>query len=223
MIAVNQKVDGEELREADWPMLREAWIEVGLDLVWASRLRFDEEEFNARVAAIVTFQDENYEVRHRICHERSLWAIFLLDYASLDDLLNDWDVETADPIWMMRKAALLFEIGKDKEAERLNSSALERTRQSSGDDEDVSMLSRESWALYCAGATLSHEEFWYASIEWRHRWDQLTPLKCNAPLEMRHYAEAIKGESKPGRGKPFDLGMFGAEDFRFRIVNIVGG
>ena len=212
---VNQKVDGEELREADWPMLREAWIEVGLDLVWASRLRFDEEEFNARVAAIVTFQDENYEVRHRICHERSLWAIFSLDYASLDELLNDWDVKTADPIWMMRKAALLFEIGKDKEAERLNSSALERTRQSSGDDEDVSMLSMESWALYCAGATLSHEEFWYASIEWRHRWDQLTPLKCNAPLEMRHYAEAIKGEGKPGRGKPFDLGNVWREGFSF--------
>ena len=203
---LGEKVDGEDAPDSDWSMVSEAWVVVGLALVTAARLRFDEEEFNKRLLAISPYQDENGDVDHYIRHERCLWATFSLGYASLGDQLNEWEVETGDSVWMMRKAALLFEIGEDEKAQELNTIALERSRQTSCGMENIGMLSREAWALFCSGATLEFDEFWYASIEWQHRWDKLTPIKCNTPLEMRHYAEAIKGESKPEKGKPFDLG-----------------
>ena len=213
--SLGEKVDGEDAPDADWPMVCEAWVAVGLALVTAARLRFDEEEFNKRLLAISPYQDENRDVGHYIRHERCLWATFSLEYASLGDQLNEWEVETGDPVWMMRKAALLFEIGEDEKAQELNALALERSRQTSRDAENIGMLSREAWALYCAGAKLEYDEFWYASIEWRHRWDKLTPIKCNTPLEMRHYAEAIKGESKTEKGRPFDLGNVWRGGFAF--------
>ena len=212
---LGEKIDGEDAAGADWPMAREAWVAVGLALMTAARLRFDEEEFNKWLLAISPYQEENREVGHYIRHEQCLWTIFSLGYASLGGQLNEWEVETGDPVWMMRKAALLFEIGEDKKAQELNALALERSRQTKRDTENIGMFSREAWALYSAGAGLKYDEFWYASIEWRDRWDKLTPIKCNAPLEMRHYAEAIKGESNPEKSRPFDLGNVWRGSFTF--------
>ena len=210
-----QKADGEEVLDADWRSVREAWIAVGLALVTGARLRFDEAEFNRKLGTVLPYQEENADVFHYIRHEQCLWSIFSLEFASLANQLDEWDVEGGDPVWMMRKAALLFEMGEDEKAQRLNVLALERSRQTDGDVEDIGMLSREAWALYCAGATLEYDEFWYASIKWRQRWDRLTPVKCNAPMEMRRYAEAIAGESKPEKGRPFELGNVWRRGFSF--------
>ena len=165
-----QKADGNDVPDADWRLVREAWVTVGLALVTAARLRFDEAEFNKRLEAVLPYQEEDAHVAHYIRHERCLWSIFSLEFASLGKQLDEWDVEGGDPVWMMRKAALQFEMGEDEKAQRLNALALERSRQMDGDVEDIGMLSREAWALYCAGATLEYEEFWYASIKWRQRW-----------------------------------------------------
>lgn len=210
-----QKADGKEEPDADWRSVREAWVAVCLALVTGARLRFDEAEFNGKLAAVLPYQEENADVAHYIRHERCLWSVFSLDFPSLANQLDEWAVEGGDPVWMMRKAALLFEMGEDEKAQRLNALALERSRLTDGDVEDIGMLSREAWALYCAGATLEYDEFWYASIKWRQRWDRLTPVKCNAPMEMRHYTEAIVGESKPEKGRPFELGNVWRGGFSF--------
>ena len=210
-----EKVDGEDAAGANWSMVCEAWVSVGLALVTAARLRFDEKEFNKRLLIILPYQEENEDVGHYIRHEQCLWSMFSLSYASLGGQLDEWEVHTAEPVWMMRKAAILFEIGEDQKAEELNALALARSRQTEHDAENIGMLSREAWALYCAGANLEYDEFWYASIDWLHRWDKLTPIKCNTPLEMRYYAEAIRGESKPDKGRPFDLGNIWRGGFSF--------
>lgn len=208
---VKQTVEGKHLPEADWPRVRESWIEVGFALVRASRLRFDKEEFDLRFATIMPFRKENHEVQHRVLHEQCLWAMYSLDYAKLESLLTVWDVETADPVWMMRKSALLFELGMDEKAAKLNLAATERARQGSGNDEDIGMLSREAWAMCCAGATLNHKEYWQARRERWRRWEKLTSVKCNIPLEIRRYAEEVRGETKDERGRPFDFGHFRRE------------
>ncbi len=212
---LEQKADGKDVPDADWRLVREAWVTVGLALVTGARLRFHEAEFNKRLNAILPYQEEDAHVAQYIRHERCLWSIFSLEFASLGKQLDEWDVEGGDPVWMMRKAALLFEMGEDEKAQRLNALALERSRQTDDDVEDIDLLSREAWALYCAGATLEYEELWYASIKWRQRWDKLTPVKCNTPIEMRHYAEAITGENKPGKGRPFELGNVWRGGFNF--------
>ena len=202
----SREIDGETAGAADWASIREAWVSVVMALVTASRFRFDPDEFNRRISAVSPFSEEDQDIAHRIRHEKCLWAIYSLDYASLEKELAEWDTNGCDPVWMMRKASLLFEMGENQKAQELNATALAATRTVASDDSDVGMPSRESWALYCAGTTLEFEEFWDASIEWRHRWDKLTPIKCNAPMEMRYCAEEIKGESNLAGGRPFDLG-----------------
>ena len=48
---------------------------------------------------------------------------------------------------MMRKAALLFEVGRDSEAKELNTKALQDARSVPDSDTDVAAKSREAWAL----------------------------------------------------------------------------
>ncbi|MCY4259286.1 MAG: SIR2 family protein, partial [Rhodobacteraceae bacterium] len=201
-----QTVEGQHLHDMDWPRLREAWIEVGFELVRAARLCFDKEEFDSCLETVRPFREESHEIRHRFLHEQCLWAIFSLDYATLDNLLKGWDVEAADPVWMMRKSALLFELGKNENAAALNAKALERASQKRGRDEDIGLLSREAWAQVCAGTTLDYNEFHYAWGERRRRWEELTPVKCNIPMELRKYAEGIRESREEGHVRPFDFG-----------------
>ena len=202
----SREIDGEPAATADWTAISEAWVSVASALATAVRFRFDIDEFDRRLLALLPFQDNNQDIGHRIRHERCLWAIYSLDYKSLEGLLGEWHTEDCDPVWMMRKAALLFEIGQHEKAQELNTAALAAIRSSPADDDSVALRSREAWALCCAGSTMEFEESWHASLEWWRRWEELTPLKCNAPLEMRYYAEAIEGHSHFEKGPHFDLG-----------------
>lgn len=213
----NKTIDGEPANAATWQSISKAWVAVNLALVTAVRFRFDFENFDKRLSALAPFLDDHIDVRNYVSHERCLWAIYKLDYTSLEELLANWKVEGGDPVWMMRKAALLFELGRDEEAQALNNNALSAIRRIPADERRVDAPSRESWALYCAGATLGFQDYWNASLEWRQRWDELTPLKCNALLEMNFSADAIRGKEGPDKGTPFDLGVERRPGYSFSI------
>ena len=202
-----QEIDGEAVTDADWLEISEAWVAVSLALATAARLRFDADEFNQRLMDIAWFEDGSRDIAHRVQHEKCLWAIFELGFESLEGLLESWRTDDCDPVWMMRKAALLFELGRDAEARELNQRALHAVRSVPDSDIDVSAKSREAWALYCSWVTPADEEYWIAAAERQRRWAELTPLLCNAPQEMQFCAEQIKGESALEKGPLFDLGM----------------
>ena len=210
-----RQIDGDSDQSVDWPDICEAWVAVASAVATAGRFRFDADEFDRRLSALGPFQVDNQEIEHFVRHERCLWAIYSLDYKSLEETLDDWNTGNCDPVWMMRKAALLFEIGEQEQAQELNNAALAAIRKVPSDDRSVATTSREAWAYCCSGATLGFEESWYASIERWHRWDELTPLKCNARLEMRYSAEAIRGEGPLEKGEHFDLGKVWRPGFSY--------
>lgn len=202
-----QEIDGKAVPDADWVEISESWVALALALAASARLRFDADEFNQRLLDVAWFEDSAGEIAHRIQHEKCLWAILELDYELLEGLLEAWRVDDCDPVWMMRKAALLFEIGRDTEARELNQRALHAARSVPDSDIDVSAKSREAWALFCSRASPVFEEYWKAATESWRRWAELTPLLCNAPQEMQFCAEQIKGKNVEDRGPHFDLGM----------------
>ena len=55
------------------------------------------------------FTNDVPDIAHRVHQERCLWAIYSLDFEGLNRCLESWEVENCDPIWMVRKAALLTE------------------------------------------------------------------------------------------------------------------
>ena len=211
----SRKVDDDNIPNIDWPIVCTAWFAVSFALVAAARNRWDEMEFNKRISSLLPFEQENADVAHRICYERCLWAIYSFDYASLANLIKNWNVESADPVWMMRQAALLFEMDENKKAHELNSKALEQSRKGSREEVDIGSLSREAWSLCCAGTNMEHEKLWNASKEWWQRWEQLTPFKCNSPQELQSYTEQIKGEVSYEKARPFDVEDVWAETISF--------
>ena len=203
---IGKKIAGSSAYRDDWAEIEESWVAVAKSLVTSARLQFDQDEFDRLLDGLQPFVHQDEELHHHIQYERGLWFIYAVEFTEVEALVDNWDTSNCDPVWMMRKAALLFEIGRVKEADQLNMNALKAIRNISPEDGSVAMHCRESWALYCAGASMRYEDFWHASIEWHQRWDSLTSIKCNAPLEMRRYADAMEGESRRETGRPFDLG-----------------
>ena len=146
--------------------IREAWREIALSLVTVARQRLDEGTFIRRIETATQFLDDNSDVGHRIHHERCLWSAWSLDFDALDGQLTDWNTEYADPIWMLRKAALLGEAGRDEEAVKLTEQAIADIRRFPVDDRSVAGPSREGWGLW---STIDHE----SRSEVLKRWNEL--------------------------------------------------
>ena len=203
----NRTIDGVADPEIEWADLRETWRAIALALVTVARHRFKRDVFDQRIEALSAYRKDDPDVDHRIHHERCLWAIYSMDFEELENLLQDWLVENCDPIWMVRKAALLTETGQQDEATELLKHALTNIRGIPADDRSVAVPSREGWALCSAWQEDNWETLW-------RRWDELTPLKCNASMEKQQIADSLKGNEEKGNAPSFDLGIRQGPGFR---------
>lgn len=202
-------IDGVVDSTIEWTAVREAWRTVALALVTAARRNLDQHVFEQRIEALLPFRQDDPDVDQRIRHERCLWAMYSMDFEALDGLLKDWQTENCDSVWMMRKAALLTETGRNDEASKLIEDVLAASRESPADARNVADLSRESWALWSAWRGYGENR-----QELMKRWDELTPLKCNALTEKHHIANAIKGKRETEEAPVFDLGRRQGSGFR---------
>ena len=194
----------------DWTNVRETWRTVALALVTVARFRFDEDLFEKRIAALSPFRNDHPDVAQRIHHERCLWAIYALDFKKLDDLLKDWQTKNCDPVWMLRKAAILVEMNRTDDTIGLLNHALSSIRAIPRDECSVAGPSREGWALWMALAFERERENplqnRIGALPAFMRWRELTSLKCNALVERHDYADAIRGHNDKKEKLPFDLG-----------------
>ena len=176
--------DGTVKPHTAWPEIREAWREVALTLVTIARYQLDEGRFSQRIKAMAQFLGDDPDVGHRISHERCLWAAWALDFKALDGLLTDWSRDNCDPMWMLRKAALLREGGRDKDAVSLTEQAIADIRGFPVDDDSVAGPSRKGWALWSAIDSENHTEI-------QNRWNELASRKCDAYAEKAEIANAL--------------------------------
>ena len=199
--------------------VREAWRYIALTLVTTARHNFDRTLFDQRIKALSAFLDDDPDIAQRVHHEHCLWAIQSMDFQALEELLENWNVENVDPIWMLRKAAILVEADYTDEAKELSRRAFSQIRQITDDERSVAGASREGWALFWMEA---HDVglFWEAKKDYptlspfRRRWSELASRKCDARSDKDHLSRSIsEGE---GKTKPpaFDLNMQRTE-FRF--------
>lgn len=180
--------------EHSWTEIRDAWLYIALQLVTVARQRFDRGSFNNRISELSPFSNDT-EVIHYINHERSLWEMFHLNFKTGKEVLDSWSVIDCDPIWMLRKSAILSEIGHYEEANRLITSALMAIRKYPNDDHNFAGPSREACALHLS---LTVEDF-TEDTEVMRRLKKLTLLKCNTfeaknifcrTLQSRHVSSA---------------------------------
>ena len=136
--------------------------------------------------------------------------MFSLDIAVLNDLLDAWPIENCDPAWMLRKAALLTEVGRHDESMTLVQDALNSIRKDLSGYKNIASASREGWAL-ASKLTLDNKQEVFA------RWDELTSLKCDAWMEIDYLARAMTGTEQQKKAPSFDLGS--RRGARIRISN----
>ena len=193
-----QAVDGKSV-STDWTGIRAKWCDVALSLLTAARYRLDAAGFEARLELLEDYVNDNTEVAQRINHERCFWSLWELDYESLETSLGKWDAHGADPMWKVRKGALLRSVGQNEEADRLVKEAMAEIRAAPQVRQGFSAASREGWALW---STASVEDF--EAI--RERWRQLAPTKCDA-TDVWDLRNTLKHGDKDEQPTPeFDLG-----------------
>ena len=188
--------------------VREGWLVVALALVTAARFRFDDDLFDERSVALEPFVNDHQEVYHRLSQERCLYAVYSMNFEALERLLEEWVVRDCDPIWMIRKGALLWESGRNGEAAELVRQSLDAIRSTADAEGSVAGASREGWALWSAFTMEDRREF-------RKRWDELAALKCDAMLERDIITRQINNTRQSREAPAFDLGVRRVEGVTF--------
>jgi hypothetical protein len=132
------------------------------------------------------------DARDRLQYERCLQLRANLDIDGLDAALRGWVVES-DSFWMLRKAALLADLGRDEEASDLSAQTLTAIReQTIPGTTDLASWSRESFAMLFRATVLQ------ATIG---QWRENQPLRDRFNLRQ----EQLEARGCPGRRDYFSL------------------
>lgn len=193
-------IEGNARRSVNWPAVRGEWAEVALSLLTAARYSLNEARFTARLRMLDPLLEDAPSVAHRVHHERCLWDLFSLDYSSLTKLLGNWDTDGTDPVWLMRKSALLSEAGLRRAGDSTIQKAVAQIQRLQRDSKSVSLESREAWALWSLGSIGDYREA-------LRRLRELAPSKCDVAGEVEILRNALRsaGESRATL-PPFTLG-----------------
>lgn len=193
-----RKINGSAAYNEDWTAIREDWRNAAATLMTAARFRFDRQTFEKAVKALEPFQDEDPDLRHRVLHEKCLQAIYDRDFNSLEDLLAGWKPENCDPVWMMRKSALLWEAGRNREAIELLNFSLAAIKAMPSDEHGVGSLSRESWATFVA---LDFDN----RLTLLDRLKELVPMRCDPFGERQTVTDEMGQDKAEEEPPPFDI------------------
>ena len=193
-------IDEEEKLKEDWEEIRAAWITVALALLTAARLDCNHQRFDPLLQSLSAFLEDSPEVAHRVSHERCLWALYSMDFESLNRLLDNWEVLDCDPVWMLRKAALLTELNRFDESRPLVQEALTLIQSDSEVTRKISNSSREGWAL---GSMLSSSN----SRAIFRRWDELSSRRCHAWDELDDINRILSPNPSDLGSPAYELGI----------------
>ena len=201
-------VEGNRHDDVDWKVIRAAWREVALGLLTAARYRLDGAAFNKLLNDLDPFLDDDVDIAHRVRHESCLWVLWSLDHATLGERLDAWRTDKGDPAWAIRKSALLREIGRKEEANRLIERALDEIRAIRKDGRDLSSPSREGWALWSLVETFSNlPDFQARWDNVQARWNELAAVKCDPSPDVRYLSDDLSVSRRETRPPAFDLGV----------------
>jgi hypothetical protein len=211
-------IAGEDNHSVDWVVVRECWRMLALSLLTSARQQFDTEPFEARIESLKPFLKDDPNINQYINYEKCLKALYEFDYKSLDDMLKNWNPEGCDPIWMLRKAAILVEMNRNEEARQLTNASLSAVRESLHQKKhNYEAMTREGWILYlayeleCNTSRLNN----IVSEQPSDRWGKLAPFLCDAPAQVQDFIGLLKEPPRSNKGPLFDLGHKRGETVHF--------
>ena len=209
-------VADEKRKDLDWGLLRSQWRTLAAALVTAARFNFDRERFEHWIKQLAPFMEEDQDLAERVEHEKCLWALNQQDYAHLQDQVGQWKPRATDPAWLLRKAALLAELGRNEKARELALGVLETVRRWSDDSGSLAGLSREAWALQFIHVTDDNSKNSLSRLrDLESRYRELAQYRCDPQTEFLAHEQAVVGSRQDEGHTPFDLGMTTGEGLSF--------
>ena len=212
-------VGGRQRTDSHWVRGGADWRAIAVALLTDARYDGDRGRFDEWMGKLTPLVREDRALGQRLHHERCLWHLHRQQYEKLAEELQAWqaDEEGSDPVWSMRKAALLAGVHRVAEARGLVTGALEGIRAWREPSGSLAGQSRESWALWLE--ILLEEDvgigFPRYESELRPRWRQLASLRCDAGTEMNSYLESMRPDHRSSQQVPFDLGYRAGETVGF--------
>ena len=156
-------------------------------------------------------------------YERAMFALFALNIRQLNDRLAEWSHNDALPFWEARKAGLLAEIGRVREATHILEESLETIRAKlnlSPLKKDYTLVSQESFVMYLLNVVRqdtqltppNQSETQRQRREFRERWHALKQYKCDPWQELKTFEHKLRGApmttSNLTETPTFDIGRF---------------
>ena len=166
-----------DVSEAQRNEVDEQRVALMLALLTDSRYDLDHtsvDQWTKRLEGIV--QDGTTDF-HRLQHERCLWALLVGDLAGLAERLKTWRTGDSDPMWSLRKAALLMQLGDFDDSQRLVMPVLQQAEQAWIRDRRVQTASRLGWAVY-----------WRYMLNLSRVWDEPVPDEEAPPSDFDYWA-----------------------------------
>lgn len=166
-------------------------------LLGAARVADDEAAFTARGARFESLAAPS-DLPALVAHERCLFARDRLDFAFVAENLSKVDGD--DPVWGLRRAALLYWVGDTEEALRtVGAAARDLRTRALRDPDSVALRSRLAWATMLARALRWEDKgALFAELDGLDRlalrdydpWEQLRSLDAEVDVGLRKRLEA---------------------------------
>lgn len=170
---VAQTIDAVAPRYASLGSVQQAQIRsLGLALVRHAREENEDTLFARWSSWLEPHVAHHPEEQERLTYERCLQHAGRLDINALEAALDQWNVG-GEPFWLVRKARLLSDIGRDSQAETLVVSALADIRARTDKTiDDLPSWSRESMVMLLRSAFLNRMQAWLDNQPERDRFAQ---------------------------------------------------
>ena len=178
---------------------------VAVALITEARLRLHKDHFDQAIAYASNFAEQLPDVANRIHHEKCLWFVYDLDFRALRAELDSW-TPTGDPFWAVRKTALMVELGHDSDAMPLLTATIHAMRQRRRGSNSISVLSRESYALYFLnplkiGLGDDADESYHSTMR------EFRRFNCDPEGDIQRLLRHLQRPVRAERGPPFGLGQ----------------
>ena len=182
---------------------REAWLTPALQVLRRARIQQDIENFDRRLSSIKSLGIDSSDLQSALAYEQCLFALAEADYEQTREHLKQWPEQPEDPYWLVRKAAVLVELGEVLEARALVEKTLDRLRKMRRlEQQDFGIISREGWCLRFLGQIDVLRNFGAGTT---HRLDkansererELETYRCSPSIEMNHLSERIMDRPPP--------------------------